>query len=495
MATRRLGSAASPAQRALRRRGSRGLVSIVLVTVVAVAAGCGGSEEGAETTVGPATTAPATTVPSTTTAPTTAPTVPAETVSYREAVFGMLNLLLTTDEAGGGWIDQGRTVRPPADLSFLCPEGLAIVETPAAVPAVEVGTMLRPNGPDGSPDLGVWIDQTIMLSDGDGDLFATWVAALDACDGIDPWQTPDWGIGSIQRLDTRDLGVESAAFRMTLDEGTGEAGWIEARLVLLQVGPVVMGVEAGAVLPPDQATSSVGDDEWLRIAEVATAELTDAMADAEDPELRVGEPDEDSELAIALLDRLLTTEDLGSGWVDQGRIVVPAGMTLRTGADLLCTDGQASADPLGTRLDPMVMTRYRRGAPPDQAFVTETLVSGAASQIAQDYATWVAALDACAGLDPWQVPEAGSVTIDRLEDPQLATQSVLYAITAGDPTSGSPSIDTHVLIVLVQQGETGTVLEVSTTNTHDQTGQAAVPVDDAELERIAEAAVTKLLES
>jgi hypothetical protein len=416
-------------------------------------------------------------------------------VSYLDAAFGMLNLLLTTEEAGGGWIDQGRVVRPPADLSFLCPEGLAVLETPGSTPAIEVGTMLRPDGPDGSPDLGLWIDQTVMLPGDDADLFAIWVATLDACAGTDPWQAPDWGMAAVERLETPALGDESAAFRMTMDEGTAEPCWLEARLFLAKIGPLLVSVEAGALLESDDTASSVDDAEWVRVAEAAVTKAAEAMAEAP-PSFVVGDPDAESDLTISLLDGLLTTGEIGGGWIDQGRIAIPSGGSPREGTTVLCPDGAVIAESLGSRLDPKVTTRYRQEPPPAAGgFVWEAITAGEATQIAADFATWVDAMDACAGVDAWETPDAGPVSIDRLDGPAFGEQSAGYAVLIGDGSNGDPWLEMHLVSVLVAADGYARVLDLSTTVVHDQSTVTIPRIDDDELARIAAVAVEKLRES
>lgn len=66
----------------------------------------------------------------------------------------------------------------------------------------------------------------------------------------------------------------------------------------------------------------------------------------------------DVESLSYLIQGLLTTEQIGGGWIDQGRRIVPPGSDQLTG--FLCQEGEAVVGALGGRLDPQVSTSYER---------------------------------------------------------------------------------------------------------------------------------------
>ena len=95
--------------------------------------------------------------------------------------------------------------------------------------------------------------------------------------------------------------------------------------------------------------TAVGDGGLRAMAEAAFAKIEEGLAEAGEVTVEAADPEEIGYLA-GLIQGLLTAEEIGGGWEDQGRMVVPVrrpGRRLRR-ATFLCPEGVALADPIGS---------------------------------------------------------------------------------------------------------------------------------------------------
>ena len=102
-----------------------------------------------------------------------------------------------------------------------------------------------------------------------------------------------------------------------------------------------------------------------------------------------------------LIQGLLTTEQIGGDWVDQGRQIIPAGSNQLSG--FLCEEGEMAVAALDGRSDPQVSTSFRR--PGDVGLtVFETLMWGDRDEVVADFEVFVAAVERFACLDDGEGP-------------------------------------------------------------------------------------------
>ncbi|HSQ38370.1 MAG TPA: hypothetical protein VLS92_10805 [Acidimicrobiia bacterium] len=484
-----------------------GLLIIVILSLLLAAC----AEEAVEvsTTPAPATT---TTTQAATTTTTQAATLTTEgatttteaavmTVSQIELLAGMLQGLLTTDEVAAaigaepGLVDRGRQVIPPGTnqrSGFLCPEGQAILDPLGSAYDPQVSVSFSPEGEAGH---GHWVTESLLYEETGQNAtdFATLVAAIDACVGVEAWEATGGGGGlvRIERLDFPAMGDESYGFRVSLNEGTGEPMWTEAKGIAIRVGPGLVEVTANMIHGAPEPIA-IGDGGLRLIAEAALAKVEEGLAGGEAFTVEAAAPEEVLALTY-LMAGLLTTEEIGGGWVDQGRTLVPPSAGGQGfGAGVLCPEGQALAGPIGSGLDRQVFTSYRREGSP---LVTGSLIPGHRDQLSQDFAIGVAALEACFGVEPWETEEAGTLRMERLDLPSLGVQSIAYYIGPGGDTGGNPWIEWHVLSILVTDldpaNDNAVVINLEVATIHDPPGQPAAALENEELIRIAEAAVER----
>ncbi|MCU0281602.1 MAG: hypothetical protein MUE66_07225, partial [Acidimicrobiia bacterium] len=343
-------------------RGAAGTAVILLLALSLLAAACG--EDAVEATTTQATTT--TTGATATTAPTTTTSAPGLTISYRDALSGLLQGLLTTDEASAALgltlVDWGRQVIPPGSeqrTGFLCPAGQALLDPLGSAYDPQVSVSFAPEGAEGR---SAWLTESLLFEEADqnaGD-FATLAAAIDACAGIEAWETPEAGEVRIEALSLPAVGDESYAYRVLINENGGEgAPSMEMKSMAIRLGPVLLEVSTTMILnAPEPA--AFGDGGVQAMAAAAFAKIEEGLADAGDVAVEAADPEETGYLA-GLIQGLLTTEEIGSGWQDQGKMVVPVGAQEEGfGAAFLCPEGVALADPIGAALNELVFTHYRR---------------------------------------------------------------------------------------------------------------------------------------
>ena len=171
-------------------RGAAGPAAILVLTLALLVTACGGDQVEVATTQAATTATGATT----TAADSTTTSAPGLTISYRDALSGLLQGLLTADEAAAALgltlVDQGRQVIPPGSAQrtgFLCPEGQAILDPLGSAYDPQVSVSFAPEGAEGR---STWVTESLLFEEAErnaGD-FATLASAINACAGIASWK-------------------------------------------------------------------------------------------------------------------------------------------------------------------------------------------------------------------------------------------------------------------------------------------------------------------
>jgi hypothetical protein len=288
------------------------------------------------------------------------------------------------------------------------------------------------------------------------------------------------------------VGNESYAYRVLINENGGEgAPSMEMKSMAIRLGPVLLEVSTTMILnAPEPA--AFGDGGVQAMAAAAFAKIEEGLADAGDVAVEAADPEETGYLA-GLIQGLLTTEEIGSGWQDQGKMVVPVGAQEEGfGAAFLCPEGVALADPIGAALNELVFTHYRREGSPD---LREGILLGHEAALTEAFTTGTAAVEACFDREPWETPDMGALRLHRLDVPGLGTQSVAYYIGPGTPPAADPWAEMQVLSILITgldpMNDLAVVVNLSVTTIHDPAGAPVEMLDHQELIRIAEAAIDR----
>jgi hypothetical protein len=193
-----------------------------------------------------------------------------------------------------------------------------------------------------------------------------------------------------------------------------------------------------------------------------------------------------------LIQGLMTTDQIGGGWIDQGRRIVPPGSDQLTG--FLCEEGETTVAALGGRLDPQVSTSYER--PDDVGLdVSESLMWGDRDQVTADFESLVEAVTACAGTT-YATTELGELTLALDEPPDLGTSAVAFRFGPATPPSDTPWIESQLTTVLLSDPDEPVALVVSAvaTKIHNPPDLDVTELDPAEYERIVETAVNRIVE-
>jgi hypothetical protein len=477
-------------------RGAAKAAAILILALALLAAACG-EEEVEVTTTQASTTSSAS---STTSEATTTSEAAGMVVSQIELLSGMLQGLLTADEAGAaigaepGLVDQGRRIIPAGSsqrTGFLCPEGQAILDPLGSAYDPQVSVSFAPGGEAGR---SAWVTESLLYEEAAQNAadFATLVAAIDACAGIDAWTTPDAGRVRIERLDwSHDMGDEAYAYRIAFNEGTGQAPQMETRAIAIRVGPGLLEVSANMIRDAAEP-AAIGDGGLQNIAEAALAKVEEGLAGSEPFTVEAADPETIMYYA-GLLAGLLTTEEIGGGWVDQGRMIVPPSATGQGfSRDVLCPEGQAIYEPIGSGLDQQVFTTYSREGSPS---VTEYLVWGHRDQLTRDFATSVAAVEACFDREPWETDDAGTLRMHALDLPSLGAQSIAYYVGPGTMPGADPWVELQIVSILVTNldpsNDNSVVISIAVSTIHDPAGAAVETLDQDEIVRIAQAAIDR----
>lgn len=191
-----------------------------------------------------------------------------------------------------------------------------------------------------------------------------------------------------------------------------------------------------------------------------------------------------------LLQRLLTTSEIGNGWIDRGRNLVPPQQdNLRAGG--LCGAGEEMLPAIGNRLNDLVMTSYRKDETPPTGSITESLVWGPRTEIEADFTALKAATEACIGTT-YVTPNGDSQQLSALDVPSMGTDSIATHLAPGEPITENPwmEVDSITILLTDPSADIAVVVTVSYLTVHEP-GQAAVAPDVAELVRVAQLAVDK----
>ncbi len=193
----------------------------------------------------------------------------------------------------------------------------------------------------------------------------------------------------------------------------------------------------------------------------------------------------------------MTAADIGSGWVEEEN-EIPHPEPIPT-SGVLCPAGQAIANALASLYrDQLWVIFVPEGLDTSSSFVSEIMSQEEPDQNVSHFTTMVSAIDACTGIDPWEVaPGWPLVRIERLEAPDMGDASYAIRMTSG--TAGEPPW-AEMRQIGVRIGRF-TIQVSAAVNVCDPAGQAqgcdsAEPptIDDAELIRITQVATATITE-
>ena len=193
-----------------------------------------------------------------------------------------------------------------------------------------------------------------------------------------------------------------------------------------------------------------------------------------------------------LIQGLLTTEQIGGDWIDQGRQIVPPGSNQLSG--FLCEEGEAAVTELGGRLDSQVSTSFRR--PADVGLtVFESLMWGDRQQLTDDIASFTAAVEACGGA-AYTTADLGEVSLGMDPAPDLGTAAVSFHFGPATVPSGTPWLEQRVTSVLLSDPSqpVALVVTVGALITHDPPTTEPTALEPAEYDRIVQAAVGRIMD-
>lgn len=193
-----------------------------------------------------------------------------------------------------------------------------------------------------------------------------------------------------------------------------------------------------------------------------------------------------------LIQGLLRTDQIGNGWVDQGRQIVPPGSDQMTG--FLCPEGESAVADLGGRADPQVSTSFRRAGDTGLT-VFESLMWGDREQVIADFEAMVAAVKACTDLT-YMTTDLGDIKLSVDPDPGLGSQSIAYRFGPPIPLKTNPWMEQAVTAVLLEEPNqpVALVVAVGATTVHDPPESNATTLDDVEYQRIVKTAVDRILD-
>ena len=193
-----------------------------------------------------------------------------------------------------------------------------------------------------------------------------------------------------------------------------------------------------------------------------------------------------------LIQGLMNTEDIGGEWVDQGRQIVPPGSNQLTG--YLCEEGEAAVAALEGRFDPQVSTSFRR--PNDVGLnVFETLMWGERDQIVEDFETFTNAVELCDG-KTYTTTDLGQLTLTIDDDPELGTEMISFRFGPPEGTLPTPWLEQRSTMILLSDPNepVAIVVGIGASVIHDEPNDGSSDLEQSEYERIAKAAVNRILE-
>lgn len=248
---------------------------VVAVAVLALSA-CSDDDESPSTT--PATTAPPSTAPSTTVAPTTT-----GVGSNVESLSYLIQTLLTTEQIGGGWVDQGRNIVPPGSnqlTGFLCPDAETIITGFNGALDPQVSTSFRRPG-----DVGLSVFESVMWGNRDDltAMFAKFADAVRSCAGS-TYKTDELGELRVVIDEAPEVGVSAFSFHFEPASPQTENPWITQRFTSVLLSdpnePVALVVGVGTVnlySPPEFTSTKLDDTEYLRIVTAAVNRIIEGV--------------------------------------------------------------------------------------------------------------------------------------------------------------------------------------------------------------------------
>jgi hypothetical protein len=326
------------------------------------------------------------------------------------------------------------------------------------------------------------------------DGFAAWSAALETCAGRGPSKVAGGDTVEIELLDEPVVGEQSVAFARSQSMGSSQFSY---RMVvgLMNGGEsglaAMLGVQlvAPGVGPGEQPSAAIAAD-WSRLATAAPDKIAQKSADV--GPLTV-EPISEQVLLdeVFALPGLLTTDEIGGGWVDLGRNLVAPPVPVE-----LCSKGTSIEEDVLEQLMPLVSTTFRRAASPQ---LLETVKFGPRDELAAAFETWVGAANSCVGEPAWGTWTAGPIALERADltvESGEGGETAAYRVIGGaDPVPGL-RIEEYVVRILVPELDpSNDMAAVITLQTFVVVGEAVQPVptlDVEELTRVAQAAVDKL---
>jgi len=194
----------------------------------------------------------------------------------------------------------------------------------------------------------------------------------------------------------------------------------------------------------------------------------------------------------ALIQGLLTTGQIGGGWVDQGRQIVPPGSNQLTG--FLCAEGEQAIVALGSTMDPQVTTNFRR--PNDVGLrVFETLMWGDREQVTAAFTAFVAAINSCSG-KTYTTTDLGELTLTVDTTPGLGTSSIAFRFAPAKPQTANPWLEQQMTVVLLSDPNqpVAVVLGLGASTVHDPATANVTDLEESEYQRLVKAAVDRIIE-
>lgn len=193
-----------------------------------------------------------------------------------------------------------------------------------------------------------------------------------------------------------------------------------------------------------------------------------------------------------VLQALLTTNQIGGGWIDQGRQLVPAGSNQLSG--FLCAEGEQAVAALGSRMDPQVTTTFRR--PQDVGLsMFETMMLSDREQVIAAFHEFVAAVKSCGG-KTYTTADLGEVSFVVDPTPKLGTEAIAFRFAPSKPQTANPWLEQQMTVVLLADPvqPVAAVLGIGASIAHDPARGDSTALEESEYQRIVQLAVNRILE-
>jgi hypothetical protein len=269
----------------------------------------------------------------------------------------------------------------------------------------------------------------------------------------------------------------------------GQAGMILAvvlSLLAAACGEGAVEVTATQAPAPTQATATTTETTTTTAEEATTTTMCCTSTTGVTPD-SVPNP----------MSLFVAAADVGSGWVvEENEIPHPEPIPT---SGVLCPAGQAIADTLASVYrDQLWRIFVPEGLDTSSSFVSEIMFQEEPDQNMSHFTTLVSALDACTGIDPWEIaPGWPLVSIGRLDAPAMGEASYAIRVTSG--TAGEPPWG-ELRQIGVRIGRFTILLNASVTVCEPRGGGGGCDpdpptIDDAELIRIAQEATATIAET